>query len=32
MFEILGNSKNPVRLNKHIKKIFSGMKVLNITS
>ena len=31
LFELLGNSKNPDKVNKHIKKCFEGIKRLNIT-
>ena len=31
LFELLGNSKNPDKVNKHIKKCFEGIKKLNIT-
>lgn len=30
LFELLGNSKNPEKVNKHIKKCFEGIKKLNI--
>ena len=30
LFEMLGNSKNPDKVNKHIKKCFEGIKKLNI--
>jgi dynein heavy chain len=31
LFELLGNSKEPSRINKHIKKCFEGIKKLEIT-
>lgn len=31
LFELLGNSKDPSRINKHIKKCFEGIKKLEIT-
>lgn len=31
LFEILGNSKDPSKVNKHIKKCFEGIKTLSFT-
>jgi dynein heavy chain len=30
LFELLGNSRDPGKVNKHIKKCFEGIKKLNI--
>lgn len=32
LFELLGNSKEPVKVNKHIKKCFEGIKKLEINT
>ena len=32
LFELLGNSKDPSRVNKHVKKCFEGIKKLDIST